>query len=653
MTAMRLLVVQKLVGSALLVLCLLVAHQHSAEAQVTITEVVLEDFSDIVTLTDMGFDDFSGNTGAINNPDTYGSSSIRCEPTCFLDFGWDFTLNPAPGAFTGLFFSLFGLINSTDGTLFTEHVLNLDCIDCPLVEPGGDRRLMQLGSRVRYEGATPLTLRVEISDSSGGIRFRRFPIVGSPNTQDILWDFRTDFQVLAGAGDLDLQQAKVLSYVVEREHVGDGVTNPDQGDVQVHRIWFVPDRHEFEPASDAALLDLAERRACQHFLDWSSRKTASFGIPQDRSTFGDLLSIGGVGFGLPAYAVCAERGWITRQLAGELVHSVLTIMSDPNAFGFQPAGRIGHRGWFYHFLGVDGRRRQNFDFPETPQDESLNTVELSTIDTGLAVMGALAAQSYFDGTGQTEAEIRTLAQQVYDNVDWPFMLEPTTNQFSLSWKPNEVRDPNPPFEIPDTAGEGKYSGTTGPGGDPQTIDFYTDEGLLVALLALGSETNPVSSTVYCSLIRQAKSDPKFSGIGTWPGALFTYQFLAAFLDTRTLAAAACEGLAADDWFNNSHDAILAAISYAEMNPDAAPTFGPQAWGISAAEAAAPPERGAADGHRRHARVRGRGAAADHRDARVGGRVAARVRRPGVAAGGDRGSARVRHGVPPREGREVA
>jgi len=83
------------------------------------------------------------------------------------------------------------------------------------------------------------------------------------------------------------------------------------------------------------------------------------------------------------------------------------------------------------FLGPDGRRKQNFDFEETEAKEHLNTVELSTIDTGLALMGALAAQSYFTGDAAGEAEMRRLAQQIYDRVDWRFMLEPATNRFYL------------------------------------------------------------------------------------------------------------------------------------------------------------------------------------------------------------------------------
>ena len=100
------------------------------------------------------------------------------------------------------------------------------------------------------------------------------------------------------------------------------------------RVWFVLDRPEVEPVIDTDLLNLTERRVCQYFLDWSSRKPGAVGISQDRSTFGDLLTVGGIGFGLPAFVICAERGWISREEGAELTLPAgltLDAFGGPNA----------------------------------------------------------------------------------------------------------------------------------------------------------------------------------------------------------------------------------------------------------------------------------------------------------------------------------
>ena len=558
-------------------------RQSSAAPSINSSVVTLEDFSDIVTPVDLGFNDFSGNMGVIN--DNYGQMVLNCTDvaSCALRFEWGF--GSIQEDFTGIFLSLFGLKDTkvtTDGLTietisFSEHHLDLDQVDGDLNEPGGPRRFLKLCIELTYTQPEDLKLRVELKDTqkpTPGVRFTRLDISGPQTAQQHCWDFRSpqSYSVPAGSPGLDIHRAKELTFIIEQRHIGDGVENPVSGIIDIHRIWFTADRDEVQPEDDQELLDLLERRAYQYFLDWSSRKPESLGIPQDRSTFGDLLTIGGTGFGLPAHIIAVERGWISRTKAATRTLNVLRILDNPDAFGPESIGRIGYKGWFYHFLGVDGRRKLNFDFPETSTNEALNTVELSTIDTGLVIMGVLAAQSYFDDPSDpVEKEIRQRAQAIYDRVDWSFMLEPTSEQFYLGWKPNEENE-GPPFEIPDSEGMGKYSGIPG---DPATLDFYTDEALIVILLATGAITDPISTTVYSALALETKDDGL---ICTWPGSLFTYQFFHAFFDTRTFRP--CSPVS---WFLNSRQAMLKAIEYAKTNPKGFATYGPDAWGISAAE----------------------------------------------------------------------
>jgi len=554
-------------------------------------EVVLEDFTDMVTSADLGANDFAGNMGTLNKENQpYGHTDLVCpdSSSCALRFAWDFGISTDPEAFTGIFAALFGLtdtIVSFDGTLtqtlaFPEHTLDLDQIDGALNEPGGPRSVQTMCADLTYQSSVsgPVQVRVELKDTHGGLRFTRIPLANVPAPQPFCWDFRApgSYHVPSGSPDLDLHAAKQVTFIIERTNVADGVQNPIHSTISLHRIWFTLNRDEVQPAKDADLLDLIERRTYQYFLDWSSRKAGSQDIPQDRSTFGDLLTVGGIGFGLPAHVIAAERGWIVRSDAAARTLNVLRALDNPDAFGPEPVGRIGYHGWFYHFLGTDGKRKRNFDVPATPQkNESLNTVELSTIDTGLALMGVLAAQSYFDRADPVEAEIRARAQAIYDRVDWRFMLEANAQQFYLGWKPNEPRD-GPPFAIPDPTGAGAFSGTPG---HPQTLDFYTDEALIVILLALGSpETTSIPSSIYHGLALWTDHGL----IKSYPGSLFTYLFLPAFLDTRTLAPPQLDHMPIS-WYDNTRTAILRAIAYASDNPKGFQTYGPDAWGISAAE----------------------------------------------------------------------
>ena len=89
-------------------------------------------------------------------------------------------------------------------------------------------------------------------------------------------------------------------------------------------------------------------------------------------------------------------------------------------------------------------------------------------------------------------------------------------------------------------------------------------------------TDPLPADLYCALQHVLDEG---NLIETYPGALFTYQFLHAFLDT-SLWRAFYEPI---NWFENSRTAIWRAIAYAEENPKGYTTYGPDAWGLSAAE----------------------------------------------------------------------
>ena len=130
---------------------------------------------------------------------------------------------------------------------------------------------------------------------------------------------------------------------------------------------------------DEALLDDVERRGFHYFWDLADPHTLL--IP-DRAPTPSFSSIAAVGFGLTAYGIGAERGYVTRaEAAARTLATLRSLLAMKQ--GDAPRGVAGTHGFFYHFL--DMRTAERFQ-----------TVELSTIDTALLVAGALFSQSYFD-----------------------------------------------------------------------------------------------------------------------------------------------------------------------------------------------------------------------------------------------------------------
>src|SRR5947208_14946779 len=151
---------------------------------------------------------------------------------------------------------------------------------------------------------------------------------------------------------------------------------------------------------DDALLDDVEQRTFHFFWDLADPKTLL--IP-DRAPTPSFSSIAAVGFGLTAYGVGAERGYVTRDEAAKRTLATLQSLLAMKQ-GAEPRGVSGYKGFFYHFLDMQTAER-------------FETVELSTVDTGLLVAGALFAQSYFDRDNATEKAIRDAAETLYERVD--------------------------------------------------------------------------------------------------------------------------------------------------------------------------------------------------------------------------------------------
>ena len=93
--------------------------------------------------------------------------------------------------------------------------------------------------------------------------------------------------------------------------------------------------------------------------------------------------------------------------------------------------------------------------------ERYQTVELSTIDTGLLVMGALFSQSYFDRDDPVEREIRDLAEKIYSRIEWPW-YQVHSSAITMSWKPEVA------------FGQAEYRGYNGNPGEPNEQGLYHD-----------------------------------------------------------------------------------------------------------------------------------------------------------------------------------
>jgi hypothetical protein len=290
--------------------------------------------------------------------------------------------------------------------------------------------------------------------------------------------------------------------------------------------------------SDSGFLDLVEQRTFRFFWDTADPVT---GLVPDRHPSPSFASTAAVGFGLTAYVVGVERGYVTRAQAADRVLRTLRFLERAPQ-GDAPRGMAGHKGFFYHFLDMKtGLRFQQ--------------VELSTIDTAILMAGGLTCQSYFSGPDPREAEIRAIVDHLNGRIDWTWAM-PRGKGVALGWTP-----------------EGGFI----------TYDWTGyNEAMILLVQALGSTAHPAPEALWPEFTRHYVWAPFQGQEHVSFGPLFGHQFSQVWLDLRGVrdATMAAKGL---DYAENTRRATYAQRAYAMANPGKWKGYGPDMWGFSACD----------------------------------------------------------------------
>jgi len=293
------------------------------------------------------------------------------------------------------------------------------------------------------------------------------------------------------------------------------------------------------PKQQQVLVDDLEQRTFEWFWQSADPKT---GLIPDAYPGHTFSSVAAVGFGLTAYGVGVERGYITRGQAVERTLATLRFFKNAPQNDSEDDA-TGYHGFYYHFLDMQtGKRVKRF-------------VELSSVDTTLLLGGVLFAESYYDRDTPQEKEIRQLADAIYRDVDWPWM-QARKPLISMGWTPG-----------------GKFI--------PSDWRGY-NEGMLVYILALGSPTHPVEPDAWKAWL--STNDRTW---GTFQGQtflnfapLFGHQYTESWIDFRGIRDSWSREHDLD-YFENSRRATYAQRAYAIANPSHWTGYGANMWGLTA------------------------------------------------------------------------
>jgi hypothetical protein len=278
------------------------------------------------------------------------------------------------------------------------------------------------------------------------------------------------------------------------------------------------------PISDDQFLDNLERACFLFFWEQASDRS---GQVKDRAAASGadtstVSSIASTGFGLTALCIADQRGYMNSASIQTRVLATLNFL----------ANQTNVNGFFYHWVDMNSGQRSG-------------TSEVSSIDTAILLCGVLICRQHFQNT-----QIQTLASQLYQQVNWPWMLNGGVT-FSQGWTP-----------------ENGFLATR--------WDTYS-ELMMLYLLAIGSITFPIASSSWDQFARPTLVYDGLTYITNYTAPLFIHQFSHAWFDFRNVQDVYT------NYFNNSVTATQAhklfCLSLAKKFSD----YQDSLWGITASD----------------------------------------------------------------------
>jgi hypothetical protein len=311
------------------------------------------------------------------------------------------------------------------------------------------------------------------------------------------------------------------------------------------------------------LLRLLQKHSFDYFVHEVNPRN---GLVLDKTADNWPCSIAAVGMALTAYPVGVERKFMARAAAVE--RTLLTLRFFAASEQSQSETATGYRGFYYHFLDMESGKRAWRS-------------ELSSVDTAIFIAGAIVAAQYFDRDTAEETEIRALAKELYERIEWDWMLQ-DGETLCHGWRPE--RD----------AGFLAYR-----------WEGY-DEALVLYLLALGSPTHAIPPRCYDAWCRTYEWKEIY-GIGhLYAGPLFIHQLSHIWIDFRGIRDAYMRGRDCD-YFENSRRATIVQQQYGIRNPLGFPHVNELCWGVSASDGPGPARKKIAGVERRFFDYLARGA----------------------------------------------
>ena len=287
---------------------------------------------------------------------------------------------------------------------------------------------------------------------------------------------------------------------------------------------------------DDVLLDCVERATIKYFTEFADPAT---GLARERNNDrnGNIVTIGGSGFGMMAVIAGAERKYYPMQEGVERIGKMVESLESLERF---------HGAWAHWY---DADTMQPFNFSKYDDGGDL-------VETAFMVQGLLAARQWLK---DKDAELSGRCDKLWREVEWSWYTRGTDSLYwhwskNYEWKMNH------------------------------RIKGY-DETLITYVLAASSPTYPITRECYEACYKNSPyyyNGKEYYGIKLslgmeYGGPLFFFHYSWLGLDPRGLK----DGYT--DYFERNRAHTMIHRAYAIDNPKGHKGYGPELWGFTSSD----------------------------------------------------------------------
>ena len=201
--------------------------------------------------------------------------------------------------------------------------------------------------------------------------------------------------------------------------------------------------------TDDELLTLIQRQTFKYFWDFGHPTS---GMSRERNTSGDIVTIGGSGFGLMTIPIGIERGFITRNEGVERISKIVTFLKNADRF---------HGAWAHWHNGATGKV-----VPFSTNDNGGDLVETSYMATAL-----LCVRQYLNTQNTEENAIINDINTLLNEIEWTWYTKDGSDVLYWHWSPSNNWTMN------------------------MQVSGY-NEALITYFMAATSTSYPINATVY-------------------------------------------------------------------------------------------------------------------------------------------------------------